>query len=49
MNTTSSGNIMMLKKTGLPVLIAEDPLSCVVRGCGLALEHMQSRNIFAND
>ena len=40
---------LLAEETGLPVLIAEDPLSCVVRGCGLALEHMQSRNIFAND
>ena len=23
---------------GVPVLTAEDPLTCVVRGCGIALE-----------
>jgi rod shape-determining protein MreB len=23
-------------ETGLPVLVADDPLTCVVRGCGLA-------------
>jgi len=28
-------------KTGLPVLVAEDPLTCVVRGCGIALERME--------
>ena len=26
---------------GLPVLVAEDPLTCVVRGCGMALERME--------
>ena len=26
----------------LPVLLAEDPLTCVVRGCGMALERMDS-------
>ena len=25
----------------LPVLVAEDPLTCVVRGCGMALERME--------
>lgn len=25
-------------KTGLPVVVAEDPLTCVARGCGIALE-----------
>ena len=25
----------------LPVLVAEDPLTCVVRGCGIALEQME--------
>jgi rod shape-determining protein MreB and related proteins len=28
------------EETGLPVLVAEDPLTCVVRGCGIALERM---------
>ncbi|MBM3610249.1 MAG: rod shape-determining protein, partial [Alphaproteobacteria bacterium] len=28
--------------TGLPVSIAEDPLSCVVLGTGYALEHMST-------
>jgi rod shape-determining protein MreB len=29
------------RETGLPVLVAEDPLTCVVRGCGMALERME--------
>ena len=29
---------LLMEETGLPVLIAEDPLTCVVRGCGIALE-----------
>ena len=32
---------LMAEETGLPVLVAEDPLTCVVRGCGLALERME--------
>lgn len=28
------------RKTGLPVSIAEEPLSCVVRGCGLVVENL---------
>ena len=31
---------LLAEETGLPVLVAEDPLTCVVRGCGLALERM---------
>ncbi len=31
---------LLAEETGLPVLVAEEPLSCVVRGCGMALEHM---------
>lgn len=41
---------LLSEETGLPVLTAEEPLSCVVRGCGLALEYMQSQySIFTND
>ena len=33
---------------GLPVLVAEDPLTCVVRGSGMALERMdQLGSIFS--
>ena len=28
------------EETGLPVVVAEDPLTCVARGCGMALERM---------
>ena len=34
-------NRLLSEETGLPVYVAEDPLSCVVRGCGLALERME--------
>lgn len=30
----------LMQETGLPVIIAEDPLTCVARGCGRALEEM---------
>jgi rod shape-determining protein MreB len=32
---------LLAEETGLPVLVAEDPLTCVVRGCGTALERME--------
>ena len=31
---------LLMEETGLTVLIADDPLTCVVRGCGMALERM---------
>jgi rod shape-determining protein MreB len=31
---------LLMEETGLPVLVAEDPLTCVVRGSGMALERM---------
>ena len=41
---------MLSEETGLPVLVAEDPLTCVVRGCGLALENIDRLNtIFINE
>jgi len=34
----------------LPVLIAEDPLTCVVRGCGRALEEIDRLGmVFTSD
>ena len=30
----------LMQETGLPVVIADDPLTCVARGCGRALEDM---------
>ena len=39
---------LLREETGLPVLTAEDPLTCVVRGCGEALEHLdQYENVFS--
>jgi len=32
---------LLIEESGLPVLVAEDPLTCVVRGCGMALERME--------
>jgi rod shape-determining protein MreB len=32
---------LLQEETGLPVIVAEDPLTCVVRGCGEALEHLE--------
>ncbi len=41
---------LLMEETGLPVIIAEDPLTCVVRGSGLALEKMDRLvGIFTND
>jgi rod shape-determining protein MreB len=31
---------LLMEETGLPVSVAEDPLTCVARGCGLALQTM---------
>ena len=41
---------LLIEETGLPVLVADDPLTCVVRGCGLALERMDKfGTIFASE
>eukprot|EP01041_Mallomonas_annulata_P020308 gene20308-40022_t len=41
---------LLAEETGLPVLVAEDPLTCVVRGCGIALERMDRLgSIFTSD
>jgi len=41
---------LLMEETGLPVVVADDPLTCVVRGSGTALEKMdQLGNIFANE
>ena len=31
---------LVLQETGVPAHIAEEPLLCVVRGTGIALEHL---------
>jgi rod shape-determining protein MreB len=41
---------LLMEETGLPVICAEDPLTCVVRGSGLALEQMDRvSSIFTSD
>ncbi|HSN40032.1 MAG TPA: rod shape-determining protein [Burkholderiales bacterium] len=41
---------LLMEETGLPVVIAEDPLTCVVRGSGKALEKIDRLvGIFTND
>src|SRR6185312_8688075 len=41
---------LLMEETGLPVVVAEDPLTCVVRGCGKALENMEKlQTIFTSD
>jgi len=41
---------LLMEETGLPVIIADDPLTCVVRGSGIALEKMdQLEGIFTSD
>ncbi|MEO6625844.1 MAG: rod shape-determining protein, partial [Burkholderiaceae bacterium] len=41
---------LLAEETGLPVLVAEDPLTCVVRGCGIALDHWdRSVSIFTSE
>ena len=31
---------LLMEETGLPVYLAEDPLTCVVRGCGEAIDRV---------
>jgi rod shape-determining protein MreB len=41
---------LLMEETGLPVIVAEDPLTCVVRGSGKALERVERlASIFTND
>ena len=41
---------LLAEETGLPVLVAEEPLTCVVRGCGIALERMDRQgSIFTSE
>jgi rod shape-determining protein MreB len=41
---------LLMEETGLPVIVAEEPLSCVVRGSGRALEKMDKLgSIFTNE
>ncbi|HSG61165.1 MAG TPA: rod shape-determining protein [Pseudomonadales bacterium] len=38
-------DILLTEETGLPVIVADDPLTCVARGGGKALEIMDAHNI----
>jgi len=41
---------LLMEETGLPVIVADDPLTCVVRGSGKALEKMEHFGpVFTND
>jgi len=41
---------LLMEETGLPVIVADDPLTCVVRGSGRALEEMDKlASVFTNE
>ncbi len=41
---------LLMEETGLPVIVADDPLTCVVRGSGRALEEMDKLStVFTSD
>ncbi len=41
---------LLMEETGLPVFVADEPLTCVARGCGLALDKMDALgSIFASE
>ncbi len=41
---------LLMEETGLSVIVADDPLTCVARGSGVALENMDRlKSIFASD
>ena len=41
---------LLMEETGLPVIVAEDPLTCVVRGSGMALDRMDKLgSIFSSE
>ncbi|MBR0567351.1 rod shape-determining protein [Azoarcus sp. L1K30] len=41
---------LLMEETGLPVIVAEEPLTCVARGCGMALDKMDKLgSIFTSD
>ena len=33
---------LLMEETGLPVVVADDPLTCVARGCGMALANLDA-------
>ena len=41
---------MISEETGIPVILADEPLTCVVRGCGMALERLEGlSSIFTSE
>jgi len=41
---------LLMEETGLPVIVADDPLTCVVRGSGRALEEFEKHVlVFTNE
>lgn len=41
---------MISEETGIPVILADEPLTCVVRGCGMALERLENlSSIFSTE
>jgi rod shape-determining protein MreB len=41
---------LLMEETGIPVVTADDPLTCVARGCGKALESLdQFSTVFAHE
>ncbi|MDR3213598.1 MAG: rod shape-determining protein [Azoarcus sp.] len=41
---------LLMEETGLPVIVADEPLTCVARGCGMALDKMDKlASIFTSD
>jgi rod shape-determining protein MreB len=41
---------MISEETGIPVMLADEPLTCVVRGCGMALERLEGlASIFTSE
>ncbi|MBI2981178.1 MAG: rod shape-determining protein, partial [Deltaproteobacteria bacterium] len=35
-------DVLIREETGLPVMVAEDPMTCVVRGTGMALDQLDT-------
>mgnify|MGYP003326862657 CR=1 FL=1 len=38
-------DVLLTQETGLPIHVDEDPLTCVVRGCGMALERIEKQTL----
>ena len=41
---------LLMEETGIPVIVAEDPLTCVVTGCGMTLDSLDAfKNSFSHE